>query len=193
MSRRSTVHLLRHGPTSATRRSLFAADEPLDAKGRDLVADWCGRLEADRAASSPLRRCLETAELAGHADPVVDGRWSELDFGQWKGLSLARAAELYPDDMSRWLEDPFGVSPPGGETFAQLKERVESAMRDLAATGETTLVVTSAGPIKAAVLSVLEAPSTSLWRIDPMPGSVTTFTAHDGIWSLRALSKEPVR
>ncbi|WP_025274464.1 histidine phosphatase family protein [Haloglycomyces albus] len=190
MSHRSTVTLLRHGPTSATRRSLFPSNEPLDRAGRELVAHWCGRLVTDHVVTSDSARCLDTAELVGYTRPTVDSRWAELDFGDWSGHSLAHAAETDSEAMSRWLDDPFDHAPPNGETFASLSERVDAALSELASHAGHTLVITSAGPIKAALLSILHAPTASLWRIDVAPGTATTLTAHSGIWTLRSLNVE---
>ncbi|MFP4148016.1 MAG: histidine phosphatase family protein, partial [Nitriliruptoraceae bacterium] len=95
------------------------------------------------------------------------------------------------DGLKNWLDDP-GVAPSGGEPFGRLAHRVGEALDLLRAAGGEHLVVTSAGPIKAAVLLALDAPVASVWRIDVAPGSVTRLDADaSGRWTVRALNLPP--
>lgn len=96
-----------------------------------------------RVVSSPAARALALARRFG-APVRTDPRWHELDFGRWEGVPWTRIARTESDP---WAADPWSVAPPGGETFAALHARVGAA---LAVLGEGDLVVTHAGPLRAA-------------------------------------------
>ncbi|QSB12767.1 histidine phosphatase family protein [Natronosporangium hydrolyticum] len=184
VSGQARLLLVRHAPTAATRAHAFPGDEPLDPAGRSEAAALRGRLPAGRAISSPAQRCQQTAALAGFADVELDPRWSELNFGGWAGLRLADAAERDPEQVSAWLDDP-AHPPPGGEGVEELLARVRAALAELSEPG-TTVVFTSGGPIKAAVLAVLAAPVSSLWRVEVAPCTVTILYGPHPQWQLRA-------
>lgn len=188
MSRPTRLLLVRHAPTPATRRHAFPLDEPLDDRGRDAAARLAGWLVGDRLVTSPARRCQQTAAAAGLCTTDVDPRWSELDFGRWAGHSLDEIATTDPTGLEGWLRDPT-TRPGGGEPLAALRRRVTAAMAELATAGGTTVVVTSGGPIKVAVLSALGAPLSNLWNVDVAPCSVTRLHARpDGGWTLRSMN-----
>lgn len=196
MSARATVVLVRHAPTASTRRSAFPADEELDRAGRDDAAALKGRIFADRAVAAPPRRCAETAALAGFAELQTDPRWAELDFGRWSGATMSEVADTDPAALEAWLADP-AAAPPGGESFNELARRVSEALDELLEPGRTTVVFTSGGPVKAAVMRVLGAPPEAVWRIDASPCAMTTLHGriHGGhrTWTLRSHNVEVPR
>ena len=98
--------------------------------------------------SSPLRRCRLLAErIALHAglDLVVESYWQEMDFGRWE----RRPWDAIPRcELDAWAADFMGYAGHGGESVAQLADRVAAG---LAAAPEGALVVTHMGCIKAAL------------------------------------------
>lgn len=187
MSRPATVWLVRHAPTAATRRGAFPADEPLDERGRERAARLVG-LQGARAVTAPAQRCRETAGLAGFPDARIDARWAELDFGGWTGRTFQEVWEEDRGPVEGWLADPR-VAPPGGESLDELRARVVAALDDLREPATSTVVFTSGGPVKVAVLTALAAPLGSIWNLDVAPGSVTELHARDdGGWTLRSLN-----
>lgn len=105
-----------------------------------------------RVITSPLRRCRRLAALlAGRAGvPLhVDPRWAEIDFGAWEGRSweaLPRA------EIDAWARDLLHARAHGGESVAMLLARVRRALARTPRRG-STLVVTHAGPIRAALVA----------------------------------------
>ncbi|WP_168801492.1 histidine phosphatase family protein [Glycomyces buryatensis] len=185
----SKLTLIRHALTAATRRHAFPRDEPLDEAGEAQAAALRGKLEADHAVTAPARRCRRTAELAGFA-AAPDPRWSELDFGDWSGATLKEIGERDPDGLTTWLADPESA-PPGGESLGDLNKRVREAMAELDVPGGDTVVFTSGGPIKAALVAALDAPETAFWRLDVAPCSVTVLYGRDGTWTVRRVNADP--
>lgn len=184
MSTPALLHLVRHAPTAATRARAFPAEEPLDEAGCGIASRLRDRLRVDRTVTSPAGRCRETAALAGLAEAAIDARLAELDFGDWAGRSFADVWADDTDALQAWLDDPE-LPTPNGETFGALRRRVLAAFDDLRAGGVATAVVTHGGPIRAAVLHVLQAPVAAVWALDIAPATVTTLR-DDGFggWSL---------
>jgi broad specificity phosphatase PhoE len=182
--------LVRHAPTEATRRHAFPLDEPLDGAGESEAAGLLGQLDAVRSATAPLQRCRRTAALAGYEDAATDHRWSELDFGEWAGSTLREIGERDPEKVRAWLDDPQ-TAPPGGETLADLTARVRDALAEYGEPGADTVVFTSGGPVKAAVVAALGAPDSAFWRIDVNPCSATVLHCHAGRWTVRSVNTDP--
>jgi broad specificity phosphatase PhoE len=166
--------LLRHGqtPMSVEKRYAGRSDVPLTDAGVAQAAAAAKRLATaglDAIVSSPLQRAVRTAEevAAVTSLPVAtDDGFRETDFGAWDGLTFAEVRERWPSEMTAWLADP-AVAPPGGESFAEVSERVTAALhRVLAARpGQRILVVSHVTPIKTLVTAALLAPPPALFRM----------------------------
>ena len=156
--------LVRHGRTEANagQRLQGRLDLPLDEVGAAQVtalATWIGR--PDRVISSPLLRARQTAEAFG-VSFEIDDRWVELDYGTLDGLPLNQVGD---DTWARWRDDAdYHVG--GGESLAEMRERVVAAVEDLVADAadRTIVVTTHVSPIKAALTWALGVDVTVGWR-----------------------------
>jgi probable phosphoglycerate mutase len=167
--------LLRHGQTalSVERRYSGRGNPELTELGR-RQATAAARYLAQRGGiaaviSSPLQRAYDTAAAAAKAvglDVTVDDDLIETDFGAWEGLTFAEAAERDPDLHSRWLRDT-ATTPPGGESFDEVLERVSRA-RDRTVAGHqgaAILLVSHVTPIKMLLRLALDAGPGILYRL----------------------------
>jgi ribonuclease H / adenosylcobalamin/alpha-ribazole phosphatase len=172
--RATTTLLLRHGETALSSERRFAGhgDIPLTAEGLRQAAAAADRLAArggiDLIVTSPLQRARQTAEAVAGATGVpleADDGLLELDFGKWEGLTIAEAAERWPDEVSAWLGS-VDAAPPGGESFAAAIRRVSAALDRLLAAHQfrTLLLVSHVSPIKIAACRALLAPPATLFR-----------------------------
>jgi broad specificity phosphatase PhoE len=160
--------LLRHGQKRYAGRS----DVPLTEVGLQQAAAAAKRLASagiDVIVASPLLRARQTAGevVATTGAPVVtDDGFRETDFGAWEGLTFAEVRERWPAEASAWLADP-AVPPPGGESFAEVSERVTGALQRVLAdrAGQTVLIVSHVTPIKMLVTTALLAPAAALYRM----------------------------
>jgi ribonuclease H / adenosylcobalamin/alpha-ribazole phosphatase len=166
--------LLRHGqtPMSVQKRYAGRSDVPLTDAGVSQAAAAAKRLVSagiDVIVASPLQRTVQTAEQVAAVTglPVVteDG-FRETDFGAWEGLTFAEVRERWPSEMTAWLADPE-VAPPGGESFAEVSERVTAARQRVLAgrTGQRVLIVSHVTPIKTLVAAAVLAPPAALYRM----------------------------
>lgn len=105
----------------------------------------------DYAVSSDLSRAMETAVTIRAGLPVVsDPRWREFAFGEWEGLTWERIVERWPQAGAQGRAAARAYTPPGGESFASVAERVGSALDELARSEyRNVLVATHAGPLHA--------------------------------------------
>ena len=125
--------LIRHAPTAGNlaRRYLGRTDEGLCPEGIALAKDLAPAMPPVQALfCSPMRRCLETAELLfpGQEATPVPGL-QETDFGKFENKTYE---ELKTDpDYCSWL-DRFCEGPiPGGEDKASVERRVLAALDGL--------------------------------------------------------------
>ncbi len=188
----TTLVLVRHGSTEHSVAKVFSggltgANPPLSELGISQVeatADWLAQRaqEAGRGidvvVTSPVRRTRESAAIVAgrlglEVAEVVDGV-AEMDFGAWDGLSFAEIHERHPDDLKAWLGD-HSVAAGGGESFAQVRERVLAARDDLLQryAGATVAVVSHVSPIKLLVADAVGAPLDALYRMELTIASVS--------------------
>ena len=168
--------LVRHGRTAANAAQKLQGrlDLPLDEVGATQVAgvaEWIGR--PDRVISSPLLRARQTAE-AFDMPYEIDDRWIELDYGSLDGVPVT---EVDADIWARWRVDPH-YQVGGGESLADMRERVVAAVEELLAdAAEQTIVVTThVSPIKAAMTWALGVDVTVGWRCHLDQASVCRIT-----------------
>lgn len=139
--------LIRHGETdwNVEGRYQGQADPPLNARGLDQarqLADGANGPPFLRDAgltvlySSPLRRARQTAEVLAetlHLPLYLEPRLMEIHQGDWQRCLRADIAARYPDLFRRWETEPWQVTPPGGESLVQVRERVYAAVDELLA------------------------------------------------------------
>ncbi|KUH93158.1 acid phosphatase [Mycolicibacterium acapulense] len=121
--------LLRHGETEWSRsgRHTSHTDLELTAVGVErakLAAEALAELELDHplVLSSPLRRAVQTAELAGLNIDEVSPLLREWDYGRYEGLTTPEIRETVPD----WLIWTHGAD--GGESVETVTQRADRAL-----------------------------------------------------------------
>ncbi len=156
--------LIRHGLTAWNSSGRFQgrSDVPLSPDGlaqaralADALADE--RIEA--AYSSDLARAVTTAEtiLRGRSLPLVrDARLREFDFGAWEGKTWAEITATFPNAGGRASTSARDYQPEGGESFAEVRERVRAWWKEHASSdGRRALVVAHAGTLHALLAELL--------------------------------------
>ncbi|CMS79275.1 phosphatase [Mycobacterium tuberculosis] len=91
-----TVILLRHARSTSNTAGVLAGRSgvDLDEKGREQATgliDRIGDLPIRAVASSPMLRCQRTVEPLAEAlclEPLIDDRFSEVDYGEWTGRKI---------------------------------------------------------------------------------------------------------
>jgi probable phosphoglycerate mutase len=121
--------LLRHGETewSLNGRHTGVTDIPLTEEGERrarAVRPVLAERNFGLVLSSPRRRALRTAELAGYEGRIeIDDDLVEFDYGAYEGLTTPQIQERHPG-WDLWRDGaPAGRTP--GETADQVRRRVE--------------------------------------------------------------------
>jgi probable phosphomutase (TIGR03848 family) len=174
----TTLLLVRHGLTTMT-GPLLAGWTPgvhLDERGQAQAAALASRLAGVPVAavvSSPLERCVETAEALGR-EVTIDDRLGECRYGDWTGQELKK---LVKDPLWRQVQaHPSAVTFPGGEALRDTAARAVDAIRDWNARlgADATYVAVSHGDvIKAIVADALGLHLDQFQRITADPCSLT--------------------
>jgi len=188
LNRATRLTLICRGRTQATKLSGFSSDEPLldgETVGARRIASTIRRV--DRLLSAPERSACETAAAIG-APWTIDATFRDLDYGRWQGRTLAVIAANEPDALGLWISDA-NAAPHGGEPVTQMLARVSQWMTQNLAAGGHTVIVTHPIVIKAAVLAALDAPASSVWKLDVELLSVTDLRSDGRRWVLRSLGK----
>ncbi|MFV0315605.1 MAG: MSMEG_4193 family putative phosphomutase [Microthrixaceae bacterium] len=153
------VLLVRHGTTATTGSVL-----PGRARGLHLSEEGSAQAEAVAARiaevkptavyASPMERTRETAAPISRAAGVrtrTSKGLIECDFGEWTGKKLSDLRRR--KEWASVQRSPSVFRFPGGESFAEMSQRMWQQLAELASRhpGERIVAVSHADPIKAAV------------------------------------------
>jgi broad specificity phosphatase PhoE len=178
--------LICHAATAATKDAAFPADAPLSARGRSEAARLALRLRPTaQAFTSPAPAARETTAALG-LDASALPALGEIDYGRWRGRTLADIEAEDPDGLAAWLGNPESA-PHGGEPLVLLHARIAAWMGTALSGGGRTIAVTHASVIRAAICHVLGAPLAAFWRIDVAPLAIAEVRGHGERWTLRRL------
>ena len=167
------LYYVRHGETDFNREGRLQGrrDTPLNAHGRQQAAE-CGVLlralfvrdhrqaQDLKYVSSPLKRARETMEilratlgLQAH-DYEIDARLIEIAYGEWEGLTLQEIEMRDASVLSARERDKWDFAPPGGESYRELANRIDSWYKSLTA---DTVVAAHGGGVRAlmAILNIV--------------------------------------
>ncbi len=162
---------VRHGETAynAENRLQGQLDIPLNARGRDqaravgraLRARFGAEIErlesAEAFIASPLVRARQTMEIARDAMGLPPDRYrleatlKELSFGAWEGLIWPEIEARDSKGIRARNSDKWRFTPPGGESYATLAERLRPWLEGL--TGDAFVV--SHGGVARALMTLI--------------------------------------
>lgn len=183
--------LVRHGQTewSRTRRHTGRTDLPLTEEGEhqaEALRPLLAARDIDLVVTSPLRRAVRTAELAGLRDTATDPDLMEWDYGAYEGITTAQIHEERPD-WNLWTD---GV-PPGeehypGESPVEVGERADRVLAPVAAIlgggnqGPDVVLVAHSHVLRVVTARWLGLPASAgaMFRLDT--GSVSTLGREHG-------------
>ncbi|NVO56505.1 histidine phosphatase family protein [Rhodobacteraceae bacterium B1Z28] len=189
------LHLVRHGPTHA-KTMVGWSDLPADLSDHAAIARLQDHLPHDAIiVSSDLSRAIDTASaiqgprlrLPHHPD------LREINFGRWELRGFAEIEAEDPDLAFAYWDNPGDVRPPQGESWNEVRARVDSTIDALMSNHPSAdlVVVAHFGVILTQVQRALDldAQQALSHRIDNL--SVTEVT-HDGIrWSVGKINHLP--
>lgn len=167
----------------------------LNAQGRaqaQALADALAAGGVTALYSSPQRRTRETAgAIAQRLGLPVQGapEFDEIDFGEWTGRRLSELAADAPG-WRDWVERRASATPPGGEPFAQVRQRVLEGADRLRREQPSgcVVVVSHADVIKALLATHLGMSLDDLERFDVDCAMLSVIDLGDGWARVRCLN-----
>ena len=147
------LYLVRHGQTdwNVQKRAQGHTDRPLDETGLQQ-AKQVGKafleLPVERVLTSDLQRAHQTAhEIARRKkiDLEVMPDLRERGFGQWEGQNFAEIAIRFGFEADFKGVTRNEVTPPGGESYVEVWDRLVSVVKDVRNRNENTAIVAHGG------------------------------------------------
>jgi alpha-ribazole phosphatase len=192
----SRLLLVRHGETElqSSLRYWGSTDVLLSVLGHsqaELLRERLSTEKIDFIYSSSLKRALATAQIIASQRqlPVtVCPELREIDFGKLEGLTFDEINQQFPDVAQQWIKKTPALAYPGGESLAELDERIgQFRMRlDGHADSEAVLVVAHSGVLRTLICQLMGWESRQRWqvRLDLASLSVVETFDNDAIFTL---------
>lgn len=157
------LYLIRHGHTvwnGPPLRFQGQMDSSLSDSGRADAVALGKRMpyQPDRIISSPALRCRQTVDCLFNRKPdAIEPRCIEIGLGWFEGLLATEVAERDPEAVRTWQETPWDGAPWGGESLADLQDRVVAGVTDIVAAiepGEKVFLAVHGGVLRTLVCFV---------------------------------------
>jgi alpha-ribazole phosphatase len=125
-----TINLIRHGivEENMNKRFIGSTDKPLCDVGKKELKEYKEKYQypkSDIIFSSPLKRCVETAQILFDKDPLIIPDLKECNFGDFEGKTNEEL-ETMPE-FTEWRKGAFDYRPPNGESWKDVAERTKVA------------------------------------------------------------------
>lgn len=192
----ASVLLLRHGETALNVNGALRGrlDVPLTDLGHRQAEALAARISEEyvisRLYSSPLTRAVDTA---GH----IAARWSlsvrpheafiDVDYGRWAGLPPTEMSEADAIRYRQWERDPT-LPLPGAEAPQQVRERVLTALDEVAIDGEVIAVVSHDAVLQLALAAILQLPLGSYRGLCQATATLNEVRHRGDAWSVVLLN-----
>jgi len=179
-----TILLIRHAENEYIAKGRLAGRLPgvhLNNKGRQqalALAEALAEAPIQTIYSSPLERCLETAQPLAEAmglKVVPSESLLEVDFGEWQGKTFK---QLRRRKLWKVVQNtPSRLEFPGGETFASAQMRIVQALETISQdhpSKELVACFSHGDIIRLALAYYLGTPLDLFQRITVSPASIST-------------------
>ena len=163
------VYLLRHGQSEANVRGILAGPDNsvnLSDKGvreSRIVSKHLQKIEFTQIYTSPISRCIQTINTLISAKAqiplLVEERIAEMNYGDWEWKSIQN--------------QPSKFKFPQGESFLQLRKRVQSFLTEIERVPGPVLVVSHGDVIKMMLTCTLDLSTDNFQKFLIQPASVS--------------------
>ncbi len=194
------VLLIRHGENEWVSTGKLAGRTPgvlLNERGREQaeqVAEFLADQPIEAVYSSPLDRCIETAEPLARQlglTTIVEDALIEADYGEWQGLELKGLADTPEWSMVQHFPSVFRF--PGGETLRQAQQRAVDGIERIVAQHPDGVIAlfSHADVIRTVVAHYGGIPLDLFQRLQISTASVTTLAFFGGRPALVNMNLQP--
>lgn len=179
----SKIYLVRHGESVANTKGIYQGQtydtnlSKLGQKQAKMLSVFFEKINVDLIYSSPLKRTKETSRhafskfgyLINTEELII-----ETNHGQWEGLKKEIVMLRWPEEYSKWMNEPMMAKFPGGESFVQTEQRVLTWWKSAIQKKGNIVVVTHDNIIRVILASISGISLNNIWKFDLQPASVST-------------------
>ena len=202
--RKCRIHLCRHGEVDSAwaHRIYGGRDVALAPEGVERFRRLAEELRGWKFSllvASDLQRARIGGELIAESlgmELHLEPRFREIDRGRWAGMERSALEQEEPGAFEAYLADPYGYREHGGESHADLEDRIIPALEELAGgyPGGEVFVVCHGQVQRVAAAWVLHLRNKESMRFTHSHGGITTIDRYpDGHWQLQALNAPSLR
>lgn len=192
------IYFVRHGQTDYNILGKYygRTDVVLNETGKKQareIAKFLSGISFDKIITSPLKRAYDTAKIIGDGRKIViekEELLCEQDFGIFEGKSYLELQKEYPQELKTWNEDFSNIAPRNGESFKQVRERVDRFVEKLKLQKEERiLIVAHKGTFGHFFASMLELPLEGFWNFVFEQGCYSKVSMEDGYAIIRKINE----
>lgn len=178
------VYLLRHAQSVANTKGILAGQDDSVELSKDgfkqskELINYLATLKINQVYCSPLTRCVQTITPFMKANPKVEFQIKsdliEMNYGDWSGKKLRT---LSRDKRWRSVQNkPSSFTFPQGESFKQMRRRVDALINDLSLEKGPVLLVTHGDIIKMILAASLALPIDKFQSFVAEPASISAIS-----------------
>lgn len=187
----TTLYLIRHGESQANEKDVFIGHTDLELTdlGRrqaQVTAEYLKEVTPDVIYASDLKRAYDTAEATAKQygmEVCTELGLREIFAGSWEYVPFAQLTVECPETFSQvWCKDIANARCDGGESVAEVYDRVSQTIRTLAQRhpDNTVFIFSHATPIRTFAVYAQGKPASEV-AVLPWPSNASvTKVAFDG-------------
>ncbi|KXO73053.1 2,3-bisphosphoglycerate-dependent phosphoglycerate mutase [Ochrobactrum sp. BD22] len=191
MKHKGILVLARHGQSEGNAHNIFTGwrDLPLTAAGRHeasriALALQDAKYPINRVFCSHLRRAIESAEIIAetldkHLPVSSDDALNERDYGELTGMNKIEAANRFGEEQVHQWRRSYEMSPPGGESLKDTKERVLPYYLDTILPGlergENILIVAHGNSLRALIMYLEKLTPSQIINLELKTGEIVFY------------------
>lgn len=193
--RKCKITFICNGATIYSEDDRFTDSEtypPLNDAGQEEIERICDFLKKrgiknDKIYTSPALRSTQSATMIAKLfkqDFEIVEDLHPRKCGDFNGLTFEQVDEKYPDALDKLINSPEIAVPENAESITDFINRVNFSLNKIIEEnlGNRIIIVTHKDIIKAAIISALNIPHSSLHRIYVKSGSATQISYYEK-WS----------
>ena len=181
------IFLIRHGVTEQNKQRRYCGitDVCLSSRGlaqAQLLSGFLTQENITSIYSSPLKRSLATAAAIAQSHRLSVGSLqglSEIDFGQWEGMTFDEIQAGYPDQLKKWFEKPDSFTFPQGESVGDFRKRVLASLEPVLTGQGDSVVVAHGGSLRIIICRLCRWGMENLHSFALDPASVTVLEHYE--------------
>ena len=115
---------------------------------------------------------------------------SEINFGDFAGLTSEEGMEKFPKEAKLWLESPSLLTFPNGENLRDIQYRGRAALEDAVAKypGKTIFIGAHSRLNTTIICSMLGIDLEHFWQVPQSNTCVNVLKYKDGVWTVEIMN-----